>query len=130
MRTRWSRSRWGWTLGATVALLLGAVPAAHATTAAPDASVSSAACAWPMYGHDPARTMATGCPGVPTPATVATLVPRWHVHTPDVVTATPTVVGGVVYVGDWSGNFMAMDQGTGTTRWSTVLGPHRADGQA
>jgi polyvinyl alcohol dehydrogenase (cytochrome) len=58
------------------------------------------------------------------------MLPRWHIHTDDVVTATPTVFGGVVYVGDWSGKFYALDLATGSLLWSTVLGPKRADGNA
>jgi polyvinyl alcohol dehydrogenase (cytochrome) len=58
------------------------------------------------------------------------MLPRWHIHTDDVVTAIPTVYHGVVYVGDWSGKFYALDEATGSTLWTTVLGPKRADGNA
>jgi polyvinyl alcohol dehydrogenase (cytochrome) len=34
------------------------------------------------------------------------------------VTATPAVVDGVAYVGDWSGNFYAIDLKTGKPRWT------------
>src|SRR5205085_11702503 len=49
---------------------------------------------------------------------VATLVPKWVVHTTDSVTASPTVVGGVVYVGSWDGTFYAVDAATGHVRWT------------
>jgi len=83
-----------------------------------------------MYGHDPARTMSSACPSAPAPSSVIGLHPRWILHTDDVVTATPTIVDGVVYAGDWSGRFYAVDLATGALRWSTVLGPKRADGNA
>ncbi|MHB8465441.1 MAG: outer membrane protein assembly factor BamB family protein [Acidimicrobiales bacterium] len=75
-----------------------------------------------MYGHDPARTGTSSCASAPTPATVGRLLPRWVVHAADVVTATPTVVGGVAYVGDWSGAFYALDLQNGAVRWSERLG--------
>lgn len=74
--------------------------------------------------------MSSGCPQAPTTTSVTGLLPRWHVHTDDVVTATPTVVGGAVYVGDWSGKFYALDLTTGSTLWTTLLGPKRTDGNA
>lgn len=74
--------------------------------------------------------MSTGCPAAPSTTNVSSLVPSWYVHTTDVVTATPTVVGGTVYVGDWSGTFYAIDQKTGGVNWSTTIGRGRSDGQA
>ena len=37
---------------------------------------------------------------------------RWFFNTRDVVTATPTLVDGTVYVGDWSGRFYALRAAT------------------
>ena len=87
-------------------------------------------CDWPTYGGNPGRTMTTSCPSAPSPATVGSMLPKWHVSTQDVVTATPTVVGGVVYVGTGAGQFYTFDLGSGATRWSTTLGPRRTDGHA
>jgi len=70
-----------------------------------------------MYQHDPARTGAVPC-GAVTPATVGLLRPAWFSPTGAAVTATPTVVGGTVYVGDASGIFRALDAGSGALRWS------------
>ena len=83
-----------------------------------------------MYGHDPARSMSTACPTAPSTSSVTGMLPRWHIHTDDVVTATPTVYKGVVYVGDWSGKFYAIDLKTGAILWTTLLGPKRADGNS
>jgi polyvinyl alcohol dehydrogenase (cytochrome) len=83
-----------------------------------------------MYGQGPARTMSTACALAPSPSTAAGLHPRWHLRTDDVVTATPTVSGGAVYVGDWSGSFYSIDLATGRVLWTTALGPRRSDGDA
>jgi polyvinyl alcohol dehydrogenase (cytochrome) len=99
---------------------------AHAVTT----PASSSSCQWPMYGGAPSRDFASACPAAPTLSTARTLVPRWFVHMPDVVTASPTIVDGTVYVGDWAGNFDALDLRSGATRWTTVLGSRRADGNA
>jgi outer membrane protein assembly factor BamB len=80
-----------------------------------------------MYGHDAARTFATSCPQAPNAANVGSLVPRWYVHANDVVTASPSIVGGVVYVGAWDGTFYALDLKTGGQHWQTLLGPDRID---
>ena len=103
-------------------IALGVIPAARAAT--PTTAPNPAACDWPMYGQNPARTMSTACAAAPSPSTVRTLLPRWSLHMADVVTATPTVVGGFVYVGAWDGTFDAIDLRSGTIRWSTVLGDH------
>ncbi|GAC1517545.1 MAG: hypothetical protein NVS1B12_03540 [Acidimicrobiales bacterium] len=107
-------------LTAVIGLGLAVSAPLHAAPA-PDRS----GCDWPMYGHDPARTASTDCPAAPSAATVATLVPTWFHHDADVVTATPSVAGGVVYVGAWDGRFDALDLATGAVRWTTLLGRAR-----
>ncbi|HEX6392554.1 MAG TPA: PQQ-binding-like beta-propeller repeat protein [Acidimicrobiales bacterium] len=113
---------------ATPALALG--PAASSSSVNTGANSTQSACDWPMYGHDPTRTMSTGCSLAPTASSVSGMLPRWHIHTDDVVTASPTVYDGVVYVGDWSGKFYALDLNSGSTLWTTLLGPKRTDGSA
>ena len=54
-----------------------------------------------------------------TSSTVKTLREAWEFPTGDSVTATPTVVDGVVYVGSWDDNFYAVDLATGKLRWKT-----------
>jgi polyvinyl alcohol dehydrogenase (cytochrome) len=103
-------------LAALLALPLAAPQPARAAAATP------AGCDWPMFGGGPARDFASDCPLAPTAATVARLRPRWVVHTGDVVTAQPAVAGGTVYAGDWSGTLYAIDQASGRTRWTRVLG--------
>src|SRR6187551_446291 len=86
-------------------------------------AASRSECAWPMYGRDLGHSFASA-PGCTTlsPTTAPSIVPRWGYLTPDSVTAAPTVVDGVAYVGDWSGRFYAIpvDQGgvAAEPRWT------------
>ncbi|HEY1608004.1 MAG TPA: PQQ-binding-like beta-propeller repeat protein, partial [Paraburkholderia sp.] len=48
---------------------------------------------------------------------VAKLAPRWTLDTDGEVTATPTVVAGVVYVPDFGGTLWAVDAATGAVKW-------------
>ena len=72
--------------------------------------------AWPMYQGAPSHA-ADACSTI-TPANVATLRPAWFVPTKGVVTATPSVVDGTVYVGDSTGVFYALDRATGAKKWT------------
>lgn len=58
---------------------------------------------------------------------VYSLVPEsgdinWEFSTSDNLTGSPSVAGGVVYQGDWSGNLYAIDAETGEEVWSRQLG--------
>src|SRR5205085_10201513 len=53
-----------------------------------------------------------------TKSSVQTLQQRWFVPAGDAVTATPTVAGGVAYVGSWDGVFRAISIATGKVRWT------------
>jgi len=61
-----------------------------------------------------------------TEARASTLSVAWFFRTGDAVTATPTVVGGTVYVGSWDGYFYALDLETGALRWKHKLSPQNA----
>ena len=103
-------------------LVTAAVLAACAAPALPVAHASPG-CAWPTYGHDPGRSFQS-TPGCSTLAVTnaSTMVPKWLVHTSKPVTASPAVVDGTVYVGDWGGTFYAIptDPATPapTPRWT------------
>ncbi|HEY6697011.1 MAG TPA: PQQ-binding-like beta-propeller repeat protein [Acidimicrobiales bacterium] len=75
-------------------------------------------CDWPMWGHGPGRTFSYPCDTALSPGTVGELEEAWFFNADDAVTATPAVVDGTVYVGDWSGNFYALDLATGDRRWT------------
>lgn len=81
-------------------------------------------CDWPMFGQNLDRTFSQPCPTGISPATAGDLTQRWFFNTYDVVTTTPAVVDGTVYVGDWSGRFYAVDAETGTERWSIQAETH------
>jgi polyvinyl alcohol dehydrogenase (cytochrome) len=73
---------------------------------------------WPMYGFDLARTRFNPAEGLITPATVAGLGVRWFLSTGNAVSASPTVVGEVAYVGSWNGKMYALDAFSGQQLWT------------
>ena len=85
---------------------LGAAPSARRLRVLPPAAPSPTAPAvpppsgpwdWPTYGHDAQHTFHGRT--TLTKSSVKTLRKAWFFPTGDAVTATPTVVGGTVYVG-------------------------------
>ncbi len=78
-----------------------------------------------MYGANPQRSFAAVCPSGITAQSIPRLVPAWVFDTPKPVTASPTVVEGVVYVGSWDGVMYALDAISGAVRWrfQTPLAP-------
>ena len=99
-------------LAATLVLGVAAVPTARAGDA-------SQPCDWPMFGHDAGRSFAAPeqCTAISS-LNAPTLAPKWHFHAPDAVSASPAIVNGRVYVGDWAGNFSALDAETGAVDWT------------
>jgi outer membrane protein assembly factor BamB len=71
---------------------------------------------WPMYGRNLHHTFSNPSSAI-TPENVATLQLAWRFPTGDAVSASPTVVGGVVYIGAWDGFFYALDARTGQPIW-------------
>jgi polyvinyl alcohol dehydrogenase (cytochrome) len=74
---------------------------------------------WPTYGHDAQHTFHGRT--TLTETTARTLRVAWYFKTGDAVTATPTVVRGVVYVGSWDDTFYALDLETGKVKWKYAL---------
>jgi len=74
---------------------------------------------WPTYGHDAQHTFHGQT--TLTMASARTLRKAWFYPTGDAVTATPTVVGGTVYVGSWDDYFYALSFQTGKLRWKIRL---------
>ncbi len=83
----------------------------------PTASRADCAGSWSKFQYDLSNTAAP-CGSTITADDVATLAPRWFVPTQSPVSATPTVVDGVAYAGDWSGTFQALDANTGVPLWA------------
>ena len=79
---------------------------------------------WASFGHDAQHTFHGRT--TLTEATASTLQKAWFLPTGDAVTATPTVVGGTVYVGAWDDSFYAVNLRTGALRWKVRLHPQDA----
>ncbi len=111
-------------MGAATALLSAVL--AFAAVAAVEASSSRPALAaagdWPTYLHDPQRTAADRTVTGLSPSIAPNLVQRWADRTGGAVLSSPTVVGGVVYVGSGDGYEYALNATTGATIWKTFLG--------
>lgn len=75
---------------------------------------------WRMYGHDLRRSFSNPGSGL-TPQNVGSLQLAWSYPTEDAVTAAPAVVGGVVYVGAWDGNFYALSKEHGKLLWKFTV---------
>jgi outer membrane protein assembly factor BamB len=76
---------------------------------------------WPTYLSDPTRS-AAGSDTTLSTANAAQLTKLWAFPTGGAVAPSPTVVGGVVYVGSWDGNEYALDAASGSMIWKTFLG--------
>ncbi len=75
----------------------------------PAADAGESTCDWPMYGRDLGHHFAApdGCTTM-SAVTAPSITPRWGMLTADSLTASPTVVDGVAYAGDWTGSFYAV----------------------
>src|ERR1700730_13622335 len=71
---------------------------------------------WPMYGRNLSHTFSNPDSGI-NPSNVASLQLAWTFPTGDAVSASPTVVEGVVYVGSWDGYFYALDATSAALKW-------------
>jgi outer membrane protein assembly factor BamB len=71
---------------------------------------------WPMYGHDLHHSFA-GVDSAISAQNAGSMVRAWVFIPGDVVSASPTVVDGVVYVGSWDGFFYALDAASGAVKW-------------
>ena len=78
-----------------------------------------------MWGYSIDRPFATRCASAISATTVKRLRLRWFFNSRDVVTATPAVAHGSVYVGDWSGRFYALRAHDGKPRWTFTAPPEQ-----
>jgi glucose dehydrogenase len=67
---------------------------------------------WPMYGRNLLHTFSNSASRI-NPGNVANLKPLWTFPTTDAISASPTVVDGVLYVGSWDGFFYAINARSG-----------------
>jgi polyvinyl alcohol dehydrogenase (cytochrome) len=77
---------------------------------------------WPMYNHDAAGTRCNPREDKLNPDSVRGLKVKWVFPTAGDVYGTPSVVDGMVYVGDTSGTFYALYTSSGKVRWQTNVG--------
>ena len=83
------------------------------------------AAGWPMYGHDIRQSRFNAAETVISRQTVGSLHQVWFLQTGGPVTATPSEVDGVVYVGSWDHSFYALDARTGAVKWRVALATPR-----
>jgi polyvinyl alcohol dehydrogenase (cytochrome) len=76
---------------------------------------------WPMIGHDPANTRDQPFEHGIRPANVHRLATKWVATVAGDVSATPAVVDGAVYVGDFGGKLWKLDAETGEVIWSHMV---------
>lgn len=112
------------TAGLLATAALG-VTDAGASATRPRRAAPIGGCDWPTWGYSVARPFATSCRSEVSSATARKLRLRWFFNTRDVVTSTPAVVDGTVYVGDWSGRVYALRATTGKPRWTFTAEPER-----
>jgi outer membrane protein assembly factor BamB len=72
---------------------------------------------WPMYGRNLRHTFSNPHSRI-NAQNVASLRPAWSFTAGDAVSASPTIVNGIVYVGAWDGFFYALDAHTGRPLWT------------
>src|SRR6185437_14688122 len=82
---------------------------------------------WPQYLHGPQHSSVSNSTAF-TPSNAASARQVWHWQPPVIsgkpapaLDASPTVVGGVVYIGAQSGGFYALNESTGAVIWSRQL---------
>ena len=83
-------------------------------------SSSSPSSDWPMFGGNLLHTFTQANPTINS-TNVAQLTTAWTFPVSDAVSASPSVVNGVVYVGAWDGFFYALDATSGALKWKFQL---------
>ncbi len=84
--------------------------------------LTTTAADWPTFLADGQRSGASAGETTLTTGNVSQLVSKWTYKTGGPIAASPTIVGGVVYVGSWDGYEYALDAVTGALKWKTFLG--------
>src|SRR6516225_11553707 len=76
---------------------------------------------WRMIGHDPSDTRSQPFERMIEPGNVSRLAVKWVATTTGDVSATPAVVDGAVYFGDFGGTLWKLNADTGDVIWSHVV---------
>jgi polyvinyl alcohol dehydrogenase (cytochrome) len=77
---------------------------------------------WPMYLWSPEHYSFNHFESTLSTANVPNLQQEWFTELKGFLAAAPTVVDGKLYVGDWDGNFYAIDGKHGNVLWKTYVG--------
>jgi outer membrane protein assembly factor BamB len=77
----------------------------------------NAAAEWPMYQRDAAHTGYAVASNI-SASNIANLRQAWSYQTGSIVTGTPVVAGGIVYIGSWDGRMYALREADGQVVWS------------
>jgi len=100
-------------------LRLGVFLAVFATWVALVPARGAAPCNWPKYGHDQALSFSqTPACSKMSRVNAALMAPKWYFHGKDSMSASTTVVDGVLYIGAWDGTMHALDAATGKKLWT------------
>src|SRR5436190_16655610 len=110
-RSRSSRSRLS-RVALGVAALAALAGAAHI------AATVGGGPGWGMIGNDATNTRSQPLERTISPANVDRLAQKWVAATTGDVSATPAVMDGAVYFGDFGGTLWKLDADTGATIWS------------
>ena len=110
----------------SAAAVLAGAPAAAPAAQVPHQSFIN----WPAYLRGPAHSSDNAAAGAISPATAATMTRAWTWQPakatmpgqPWGLLASPTVVGGRIYIGADTGVFYALDEATGHVIWQRFLG--------
>ncbi len=77
---------------------------------------------WRMYLHDLAHSSFNDAESLIDPGNAGTLSQAWKLSLGKPLAAAPTVVNGNLYLGDWEGNFYAVNAADGTILWQQYVG--------
>jgi polyvinyl alcohol dehydrogenase (cytochrome) len=116
------RSSRNWKLwSVVVAVVATSVTAAMPASAAPDPGGVPIQPGWASGGQNNSNTHYAATEHAISPANVGSLAPKWTFTTGGDISATPTVVDGMLYVPDWGGNLWALNADTGRPVWSNTI---------
>lgn len=77
---------------------------------------------WPMYLYDLAHSSYNAQESAITRDNVATLAPAWTFKSGGAIASGVTVSDGVLYFGNWKGDFFAVSEADGTLLWKANVG--------
>lgn len=112
------------------------IAAGIAAPTAPARAAAGTQADWPAYLFGPEHSSLNPQAAAINPGNAASISPVWHWtpppptngRPPNVLIASPTVAGGRVYIGAYTGVFYALDEATGSIVWKRFLGYAPTDG--